>query len=213
MLRPCLLVIAALFCVCGQARAVQVCAPALDQRKSNEPLVDWYDNYVRPYRTMPGGPGTTRPTVKQVEDFIELSAPFNRRAVLDPFIFESFVQQVMAGYARAPGFNGIDTAAAEKLYKAGTGEKLDFSLFCISAKSLHAPDDAFAITVFGVVVDDCQHMGLRGLVFTAILVNGSASGQCKPDQKYAKMLIVPVHAGTNDITFICGKDQGGCASQ
>jgi hypothetical protein len=208
-----LMVIAALICGGGETLAAQTCAPATEQRKSAEPLVDWYDNYVRPYRSMPGGADTARLTKSQVEDFIEFSERFNRRAVLDPLIFESFVQQIMDSYARAPDFKGIDTATAEKIYKPGNGEKLDFSLFCISSKSIRTPDDSFAITVFGVVTDDCQHMGLRGLVFTAALVNGSANGQCRPDQKYAKMLIVPVHAGTNEITFVCGKDFGGCARQ
>jgi hypothetical protein len=208
-----LLVVVILVCGFGEVQAAPECAPATEQRKSAEPLVDWYDNYVRPYRSMPGGAEPARLTKSQVEDFIEQSERFNRRAVLDPFIFESLVQQIADGYARKPDFKGIDTATVEKLYKSGAGEKLDFSLFCISAKSLHARDDAFAITVFGVVIDDCQHMGLRGLVFTAVQVNGSANGQCRPDQNYAKMLIVPVHAGTNEITFICGKDSGGCARQ
>ena len=76
---------------------------------------------------------------------------------------------------------------------------------------MRSPDDSFTITLFGVVADDCQHIGLRGLVFTAALVNGSANGQCKPDQLYRKMFIVPLPAGTNEITYICGKDRGGCA--
>ena len=206
-----LLLAGLLACGTGVARAAADCASAAEQRKSDEPLVDWYDNYVRPFRTMPNGGEPPRLTRSQVEEFIEQSERFNRRAVLEPFIFEALVQQIADGYARKPDFRGIDTATVEKLYKPAGGEKLDFSLFCISARSLNAPNDAFALTVFGVVIDDCQHMGLRGLVFTAALVNGSANGQCRPDQKYAKMLIVPVHAGTNEITFVCGKDNGGCA--
>jgi len=49
------------------------------------------------------------------------------------------------------------------------------------------------------------------LVFTSALVNGSANGQCKADQRFAKMYVWPLPAGTNEVTFICGKDTGGCA--
>jgi hypothetical protein len=111
------------------------------------------------------------------------------------------------------GFNGIDAAAAEKIYKTGIGQKFDFSLLCINARSVRAPDDAFGITLFGVTADDCQHVGLRGLVFTETLVNGSANGQCRPDQTFYKMYIFPLPAGTNDITFVCRKERGGCARQ
>jgi hypothetical protein len=99
----------------------------------------------------------------------------------------------------------------EKLYKPDSGQRLDFSLFCISPRTLRTPNDAFTVTLFGVIVDDCQHIGLRGLVFTSALVNGSANGQCKPDLRFTKMYIWPLPAGTNEVTFICGKDTGGCA--
>jgi hypothetical protein len=211
MLIRALLVAATFACWHGALHAAPTCAPLSDQRKSAEPIVDWYDNYIRPYRTVSAG--AVRLTKIQVEAFIDEIGPFNRRAVLDPLIFESLAQQIMDSYTRAPDFKGIDTAAAEKIYKSGIGEKLDFSMLCISAKSVRSPDDAFGITLFGVVADDCQHIGLRGLVYTAALVNGSANGPCKPDQVYRKMFVVPVPVGTNEITFICGKDRGGCARQ
>jgi hypothetical protein len=202
-------------CWHGVLHAAQECAPmpASEQRKGAEPIVDWYDNYIRPYRGTSGDAAAARLTKSQVEAYIEASGSFLRRAVLDSFIFETLVQQIADSYARAGDFKGINTAAVEKIYKSGIGEKLDFSLLCISAKTLRTPDDAFGITLFGIVADDCQHMGLRGLVFSAVLVNGSANGQCRADQQYAKMFIVPVIAGTNEVTFVCGKDRGGCARQ
>ena len=213
MLIRALLVAAIFTCWLGSLHAAPDCTAATDKRKSAEPIVDWYDNYVLPYRTLPGGAGAARLTKPEVEAFIEQIGPFNRRAVLDPLIFESLVQQIMEAYARAPDLKGINTAAAEKIYKPGIGEKIDFSLLCISAKTVRTPDDAFGITLFGVVADDCQHIGLRGLVYTAALVNGSANGTCRPDQVFYKMLIISVPAGTNEITFICAKERGGCARQ
>jgi hypothetical protein len=204
----------ALACTCWQApsHAAPACTPvpAAEHKKSAEPIVDWYENFVRPYRTQ----SAASPLAKnQVEAYIDEAALVHRRAVLDPLFFESLVQQIANGYARARDFKGIDSAAVGKIYNSGIGEKLDLSLLCISAKTVHVPDDAYGITLFGVVYDDCQHIGLRGLVFTATLVNGSANGRCQPDQKYAKMFIVPVHAGVNEITFVCGKDRSGCARQ
>jgi hypothetical protein len=199
---------AAFICWHGTSQAAPSCVPATEVRKSAEPIIDWYDNYIRPYR-LPGGADAARLTKSEVEAFIEEIEPFHRRALLDQLVFESLVARVMTDYARAPDFKGIDTAAVEKLYNSGSGQKFDFSLLCISSRSLRTPDDAFAITLFGVVADDCQHVGL-GLVFTDTLVNGSANGQCKPDQVYRKMIVVPISAGTNEITYICGKDVGGC---
>ena len=189
------------------------CAGASNLRKSAEPIVDWYDNYVRPYRSVPGNSGLASLTKSEVEAFIGEIAPFHRQAVLDPLFFEALVQQLAASYAKKPGFKGLDTATAAKIHKSGIGQKLDFSLICISPKSMRAPDDTFAITLFGVVADDCQHIGLRGLVFSGTLVNGSANGQCRPDQQHNKLIFVPLFAGTNEISFVCVKDEGGCARQ
>ena len=193
------------------ASAAPGCASPVGQSKSLEPIVDWYDNYIRPNRYLPADKATQRLTKPQVEAFIEVSGTFNRRASLDQMELEGLVSQVVRSYARAPDFKSIDTAAVEKLYKADSGQRLDFSLFCISPKTLNTPDDAFSVTLYGVVVDDCQHVGIRGLVFTSALVNGSPSGQCKPDLFFTKMYIWPLPAGTNEVTFICGKDTGGCA--
>lgn len=194
------------------AEAAPACTGAAEVRKSSgEPIVDWYDTYIRPYRYLPADQAAQRLTKAQVETFIDTLGTFNRRASLDQMELEGLVSQVMRSYARAPDFKGIDTAAVEKLYKADSGQRLDFSLFCVSPKSLRTPDDAFSVTLFGVVADDCQHIGIRGLVFTSALVNGSPSGQCKPDLFFTKMYIWPLPAGINEVTFVCGKDTGGCS--
>jgi hypothetical protein len=194
-------------------QAAPDCTPSTVPAKSAEPLVDWYDTYIRPYRTMPGNSGELRLNKTQVEGFIEEMKPFHRSAVLDPLFFEALAQQISASYARAASFKGINTAAAEKIYKSGTGQALEFSLLCINARTVRAPDDAFGITLFGVPADDCQHVGLRGLVFTDTLVNGRTGGQCRPDQVFYKLFSLPLPAGTNDITFVCRKEAGGCARQ
>jgi hypothetical protein len=195
----------------GATQAAPGCAGATEVVKSGgEPIVDWYDTYIRPYRYLPADKAAQRLTKPQVEAFTETLGAFNRRAALDQMELEGLVSQITRSYARAPDFKGIDTAAVEKIYKSDSGQKLDFSLFCVSPKSLRTPDDAFSVTLFGVIADDCQHIGIRGLVFTAALVNGSPNGQCKPDQYFTKMYIWPLPAGTNEVTFICARDTGGC---
>lgn len=179
-----------------------------DTRRAGDQIVDWYDVHVRPFQTLPA---PASPGKQQVEEMVEEMASFHRRAVLDPLFFEALAQQVLARYADSSGFRGIDASAAEKIYKSGAATRLDFSLLCIDAKSVRSPDDAFAITLFGVTTDDCRRAGMRGLVFTDTWVNGSANGQCRPDHTYYRMWVVPVAAGTNSITFVCRKDQGGCA--
>jgi hypothetical protein len=84
---------------------------------------------------------------------------------------------------------------------------------CIDTRTTATPDDTVAVTLFGMSRDDCQHVGLRGLVFTGALVNGSINGECRPDHVYYRRLIIPVNAGTNAITFLCRKDVGGCMRQ
>lgn len=213
MLIRTLIVAAALSSWHGALLAAPDCPAPVEARKGADPIVDWYDAYIRPYRKIARDPATPRLTKFQVEAFIQEIAPFHRRAVLDQLIFETLVEQVMTSYARASDFKDIDTAAVEKIYNSGIGQKLDFSLMCITSRSVRAPDDAFAITLFGVVADDCQHIGLRGLVFTAALINGSPNGLCRPDQAYSRMIFIPLPAGTNEITFVCAKDRGGCARQ
>jgi hypothetical protein len=208
-----LLAVALLAGISPAVHAGPDCTAPPDQRKSTEPMVDWYDNYIRPYRSLPGNAGEARLGKSQVEAFIEEIRPFHRGAVLDPLYFEVFAQLISDGYQGSAGFKGIDAAAAEKIYNAATRQRLDFSLLCINARTVRTPDDAFAITLFGVPIDDCQHIGLRGLVFTEILVNGSTSGQCRPDQPYFRLFALPQAAGTNFITFVCRKSQGGCVRQ
>jgi hypothetical protein len=195
----------------GAAFAAQGCSGATPQAKSGEMLVDWYDNFIRPYRYLPANEAMPKSTKAEVEAFMDRLAPFNRRASLDQLELEHLVRQVMASYAKAPDFSNIDNAAVEKLYKSDSGDKVDFSLFCISPRTLNTPNDAFGVTLFGVVADDCQHVGLRGLVFTSTLINGRANGQCRPDLVSYKLFALPLQVGLNEITLICGKDTGGCA--
>lgn len=189
------------------AHAAPDCAFS-DPRKPGDQIVDWYDIHVRPFRPPPAPAGLSK---AQVEALVDDMGALHRPAVLDPLYFEPLVQHVAARFADASSFRGIDAAAVAKTYKSGTGTRYDFSLLCIEAKTVRTPDDAFAITLFGVNADDCQHIGLRGLVFTETWVNGSANGQCRPDRVYYRMMIVPVNAGTNSITFLCRKDMGACA--
>ena len=159
------------------------CAGASNLRKSAEPIVDWYENYVRPYRSMPGGSGPASRTKSEVEAFLAEIAPFHRQAVLDPLFFEALVQQLTTRYAREPGFKGLDTATAARIHKSGVGQKVDFSLICFSPKTMRSPDDAFAITLFGVVADDCQHVGLRGLVFPRRSSTAARTGNAAPTSR------------------------------
>jgi hypothetical protein len=179
-----------------------------EARKAGEQIVDWYEVFVKPYRPESAPASLTK---AQVEALVEEMGAFHRRAVLDPLFFEALAQQILARYAGVASFRGIDASAAAKVYKSGAATQLDFSLLCIDAKSVRTADDAFAITVFGVKADDCQHVGLRGLVFTDTWVNGSANGQCRPDQIYYRSWVIPVNAGTNAVTFVCRKDVGNCA--
>jgi len=158
MLMRVFLIFAVLMGCHGAVQAAAGCAGATEASKSSgEPMVDWYDNYIRPYRYLPADKAAQRLTKAQVEAFIETLGAFNRRASLDQMELENLVSQVATSYARAPDFKGIDTAAVERIYRSDSGQKLDFSLFCVSPKSLHSPDDAFSVTLFGVIADDCQH--------------------------------------------------------
>lgn len=193
------------------AAAAAGCERGNPNVKSDEAIVDWYDNYVRPYRYLPPAELSRKLTKPEVEQFIDVLGTFNRSMSMDQLAIENVVRQIIENYARAPDFKGIDNATVEKLYRPEGGQKVDFSLFCVSPRTLRTPNDAFGITMFGVIVDDCQHVGMRGLVFTTGLINGSPNGQCQPDLFFRKMVLWPILAGTNEITFICGKDVGGCA--
>lgn len=192
---------------CPAVYAAPDCAPA-SPRKAGEQIVDWYDVYVKPY-LMP--PVAEKPDKAKVEALVSEMSSMHRPAVLDPLYFEPLVRQLSGRYATARNFGGIDASVAEKAYAGNTETRYEFSLLCIAPKSVQSPDDAYTITLFGVTLDDCQHVGLRGLVFTETWVNGSGNGQCRPNQIYFRMLIVPVVAGTNSITFLCRKDTAGCA--
>ncbi len=176
-------------------------------------ITDWYASHLKPFRVLAGIPQGSALTADQVGELIERQDGFNRRSARDPLFFEALVQQIAQHYARAPGFKGLDTQTARKIYQAASGPELDFSMLCVDTRTIAAPDDAFAITLFGVLDDECQRIGLRGLVFTDTLVNGAGNGQCRPDHVYYRMLVVRINAGTNTVTFVCRKDVNGCLRQ
>lgn len=177
-------------------------------------IKDWYDTYLKPFRVLAGIQEDATLTLEQIAVLIEKQDAYNRRSSRDPLFFEPLVQQVTQHYARAPDFKGLDMQAAGKIYQPALGQKLDFSLLCLDTRTIQSRDDAFAITLFGINHENCQHIGLRGLVFTDILVNGAANGQCRPDHVYYKMLVFSINAGTNTATFLCRKDGSiGCLRQ
>jgi hypothetical protein len=204
------LLTAAVLCVSCVALAASDCAGPSTARNASDQIVDWYDNFVRPFHPAPADAPVTKPTREQVQAYIDEVAPFHNRAVLDPVFFEPLVEQVLASYRNASGFRGIDAATLQKIYKRGGGPPIDFSMLCVSPRTVKTTDDAFGLTLFGVNYADCQHIGLRGLVFTDILVNGSSGGTCRPDHMYYRSVFIPVPAGINDITFVCRRDQTGC---
>jgi hypothetical protein len=150
-------------------------------------------------------------TFDQIGALIETQDAYNRRGSRDPLFFEALVQQISQHYAKAPDFSGLDMQTVQKIYRPASGSELDFSLLCIDTRTIGKRDDAFAITLFGLNYEECQRFGLRGLVFTDILVNGAANGQCRADQVYTRMLVFQVNAGTNTVSFVCGKDSTGCS--
>jgi hypothetical protein len=178
-----------------------------------EQIVDWYAKYIEPAHAFAGFPVEPRPAKNVVEALVEKLDGFHRRSALDPLFFEPLVQQVAAAYTGVGDFKGLTTAAAEKIYRSGTGTSLDFSALCIDTRRDRFPDDTFAITLSGVNNYNCTHVTLRGLVFSGILINGTINGECRPDYPFFRMLFVPVLAGTNSVTFLCGKDRGGCAGR
>lgn len=182
---------------------------------STDQIKDWYESYLKPFRMLAGTPEASPAPVmlEQAEALIERLDAYNRRAVREPLFFEPLVQQITLHYARSPDVKGLDTLAARKIHKPGSGPALDFSMMCIDTRTIRLPEDTFAITLFGVNNSDCQHVGLRGLVFTDTLVNGAASAECRPDHVYYKQLIFPIRAGTNTVTFVCRKDNNGCYRQ
>ena len=152
-------------------------------------------------------------TADQAGELIAKQDAFNRRSARDPLFFEPLAQQIAQHYARAPDFKGLDTQTARKIYRPAAGPELDFSMLCVDTRKVAGPDDAFAITLFGMLDEECQRIGLRGLVFTDTLVNGAGHGECRPDHVFYRMLVIPINAGTNTVTFICRKDINGCSRQ
>ncbi len=176
--------------------------------RTTDRITDWYDLYLKPYRRLAGIPEGLSPTMDQIEAMIEKLETFHRRSSRDSLFFEALAQQIAVSYARASDFKGLDTLVAGKIYKPGPD--LDFSTVCIDTKTTKSPDDTFAVTLFGMTSYDCEHIGLRGLVFTDTLINGAVNGGCRADHVYYKRLIFPVNAGTNTVTFLCRKDSNGC---
>jgi len=186
--------------------------PAYAPRATGQ-IKDWYDTHLKPFRVLAGIQEGPALTLEQIDALIEKQDAYNRRSSRDPLFFEALVQQVAQHYARRPDFKGLDSQTARQIYRPASGPELDFSMLCIETRTTGSRDDAFAITLFGVNNEDCQRIGLRGLVFSDTLVNGAASGQCRPDHVYYKMLIIPINAGTNTVTYLCRKDSNGCLRQ
>ena len=180
--------------------------------RTTSQITDWYEKYIGPSRAIGGFPAGPRPGKDQVEALTEVLDAIHLRNITDPLIFEPLVQQIADHYAKDGDFKGLNSASAEKIYKSGSGPKLDFSALCIDVRRGTFPEDTFAISLFGVNNYNCQRASrLRGLVFTETLVNGAAKVECRPDDTYYRNLIFPVTAGTNVITFVCSKDANGCA--
>ena len=201
------------FLLCaGTLHAAPLCPVVPAAPRANDQLQAWYETFVKPLH---------RPTSVidlpindlQVQALVEKLAAFNVRAARDPLFFEPLVQQIVQHFARAPNYAGLDRALASKIYRQGSGPDIDFSLVCIDTRAVRAPDDTFALTLFGVRERDCRHVGLRGLVFSESLVNGAANGDCRPEHMYYKNLIVSIPAGTNTVTFTCRKDENACLRQ
>ena len=155
------------------ALAAPECPRSIIPPKAPQNVVDWYDKYVAPSRTLAGTPENPRPTKSQVEAFIDSIKAFHRRAVSDSLFFEPLVQQIMAKYSDAGDFRDLSSVTAKKIYRPGSGPDLDFSAMCIDILRSRFPEDTFAITLSGVSIDNCQHVTVRGLVFTNTLVNGA----------------------------------------
>ena len=179
-----------------------------------ETIVDWYAMVIEPTRAYAGFPVTPRPAKNVIEAMVDSLDSFHRRSILDPLYFEPLVRRLVAAHANVGDFKGLDTRTAENLYRGDTGGAVDFGALCIDTRRARFPDDTFAITLTGVNNYNCTHVTLRGLVFSNILINGAANGECRADLPYFRMLFMPVAlSGTNTVTFLCTKDAGGCAGR
>jgi len=168
---------------------------------------------VKPFMVMAGLPESHTLTPEAIEGLIRRQNAYNQVSLRDPLYFEPLVRSMTRHYAKASDFNGLDLETAAKVHRAESGEALDFSLLCIDTRTTAARDDAFAVTVFGVNEAECNRIGLRGLVFTDILVNGVASGRCRSDHVYYRMLVLKIEAGINTVTLVCRKESNACVRQ
>lgn len=177
-------------------------------------IVEWYAQVIEPARAYAGFAVEPRPGGSAIEATVDARDGFHRRSILDPLHFEPLVRRLAAAHADAGDFKGLDTRAAERLYRGESGHPLDFGALCIDTRRTRFPDDTLAITLTGVNLYNCKHVTLRGLVFSATLVNGAANGECRDDLQFYRMLFMPAaRVGTNSVTFICTKDAGGCAGR
>ena len=177
--------------------------------RSTDKIMTWYDAFLRPFKAASGIQDSASLTMDQIQAELDRLVTYHRNVLRDSLFFEALVQQIAAEYARSPNFMGLDTQRARKIYQRGSGADLDFSIMCIDTRAGKAPDDTFAVTLFAVTRNECQRVGLRGLVFSETLVNGAVNGECRPDQVYFNR-IYPLMAGTNAVTFLCRKDNNGC---
>ena len=183
--------------------------PAYAPRSSDQ-IAEWYDRYVKPFRAAAGEAEGPPPTLEQAVALIDKLHGYHLSAVRESLFFEAFVQQIQAYYANSSSFKGLNVATARKIYRRGSGADLDFSLMCIDTRTVQRPDDAFGITIYAMTEMDCDHAGLSGLVFSDTLVNGAIDGKCRPDLLYFRRIVVPVNGGTNVVTYLCRKGDGGC---
>ncbi len=181
--------------------------------RSTDKIMDWYDAFLRPFRAAAGIQDNPSMSTEQIQAQLEKLGTYHRNSLRNSLFFEVLTQQVSVEYARSPDFRGLDTQVARKIYQRGSGPDLDFSVMCIDTRTSRASDDTFAITLFGMTRNDCQHVGLRGLVFSDTLVNGAMNGECRADHIYYNRIIFPMTAGTNAVTFLCRKDVNGCSRQ
>jgi hypothetical protein len=213
MLNRAMIFLILLTCANNIALAAAECPAAITLPKPPENVVDWYDKFVAPWKIVAGAADATRPTRSVVEAYVERTADFHRRSIGEPLFFESLVRQIAASYVNEGDFMGLNSLSAQKIYRASTASDLDFSIMCIDTRRSRFPEDTFGITLFGVNLDNCQHAAVRGIVFSTTLINGAPNGACRADYDFYRMIVVPVRAGTNTITFVCRKDAGGCAVQ
>jgi hypothetical protein len=77
-------------------------------------IKDWYDTYLKPFRSAAGVQEPPALTFDQIGALIETQDAYNRRGSRDPLFFEPLVQQVAQHYARAPDFRGLDMQTVQK---------------------------------------------------------------------------------------------------